>query len=286
MKALVLSGGGSKGAYQVGALLYLLGLKDIKYDILCGVSVGAINASYLSQFKNEDNNKASIQLANLWRNLRTSNVHKRWFPFGRLHGLVESSFYNSVPLRSVIESNYNPEMTNQSGKTLLVGSVSLNTGKYRLFNNLENMVDAILASSSFPAFLAPSYIDDQWWTDGGVRNITPVEAAINSGATEIHIVMTSPEGSTIKNYTKKPSAIDIAMRSIEIMTDEIIENDIKLMHLYNNLAGKSGYEDRKYIEIKIIRPKEALQINSLKFQKDKIAKLIKTGFQDATKSSI
>lgn len=49
MLGLVLSGGGEKGAYQVGALRYLVE-KGIDPDIITGVSVGAMNGGFLSQF--------------------------------------------------------------------------------------------------------------------------------------------------------------------------------------------------------------------------------------------
>lgn len=48
MKALVLSGGGSKGAFEVGVLRYLHDHEKIEYDIFAGVSVGALNACYLA----------------------------------------------------------------------------------------------------------------------------------------------------------------------------------------------------------------------------------------------
>lgn len=47
-KALVLSGGGSKGAFQVGLLRYLLDKENVEYDIYTGISVGALNASMLA----------------------------------------------------------------------------------------------------------------------------------------------------------------------------------------------------------------------------------------------
>src|ERR1700693_308620 len=48
-RALVLSGGGSKGAFEVGVLQRLMGDEQLDYDLLCGTSVGAINAAYLAQ---------------------------------------------------------------------------------------------------------------------------------------------------------------------------------------------------------------------------------------------
>ena len=48
-RALVLSGGGSKGAFEVGVLQRLMGDERADYDLLCGTSVGAINAAYIAQ---------------------------------------------------------------------------------------------------------------------------------------------------------------------------------------------------------------------------------------------
>lgn len=48
MKALVMSGGGSKGAFEVGVLRYLHDHENVEYDIIAGVSVGALNASMLA----------------------------------------------------------------------------------------------------------------------------------------------------------------------------------------------------------------------------------------------
>ena len=50
-RALVLSGGGVKGAFQVGALMHSMGDLGRDYDIVCGVSVGALNAAGLCNVK-------------------------------------------------------------------------------------------------------------------------------------------------------------------------------------------------------------------------------------------
>jgi len=48
MKALVLSGGGSAGAFQVGVLRYLVDNENVEYDIHTGISVGALNSALLA----------------------------------------------------------------------------------------------------------------------------------------------------------------------------------------------------------------------------------------------
>ena len=48
-RALVLSGGGAKGSFQIGAMEELIFNRGLDFEILCGVSVGALNASFLAQ---------------------------------------------------------------------------------------------------------------------------------------------------------------------------------------------------------------------------------------------
>ena len=105
MKALVLSGGGSKGAYQCGALKYILGELKVPYDIFCGVSVGAINCGFLAQFKAGEEKESVAQLSKLWDEIDTPKIYQRWKPFGRLHALWEKSFYDSSPLHKLITLN-------------------------------------------------------------------------------------------------------------------------------------------------------------------------------------
>ena len=107
MRALVLSGGGSKGSYQVGALLHLLGDLKLQYDILCGVSVGAINAAYLAMFKHGEEQESINSLYRMWLTINSSSIYKRHFPFGRWHALWKNSFYDSSPLHDLIRSNIN-----------------------------------------------------------------------------------------------------------------------------------------------------------------------------------
>ena len=134
MKALVLSGGGSKGAYQAGALKYILGELNTVYDVFCGVSVGAINCAYLSMFHSGQEKESSDLLAHLWSQLDTSKIYKRWQPFGRWHALWKKSFYDSSPLYNLLKNGIDLEKIRNSGKKVNVGTVSLSSGKYTILN--------------------------------------------------------------------------------------------------------------------------------------------------------
>lgn len=280
MRALVLSGGGSKGAYQVGALKYLLGELNLVYDIFCGVSVGAINSSFLSQFPTGQEKTSIELLSNFWDNITTASVYKRWFPFGRWHALWKNSFYDSSPLHNLIRSNLDLNKIRESGKQVSVGTVSLSSGKYTTFTqDSDYFIDAVIASASFPGMLTPVKFMNHYWIDGGVKEISPIKEAIRLGATDIDVVMTSPE-MRVKHFIEKPTTIDVLKRCLDLSTDKIMSNDIEKAEMYNILA-KNGNSDKKTIEIKIIRPQFNLVDDLLNFDSDKIKEMMKKGYDNA-----
>lgn len=281
MKALVLSGGGARGSYQAGALKYLIGDLGHKYDIVCGISVGALNCGFLSMFPKEKEVDALRELVDIWENISTPKVHKRWFPFGRLHCLWEKSLYNSQPLIDLVRSRLDINSVRASGKMVGVGAVSLSTGKFRMFTqDDDSFVDGVLASSSFPAFLTPIEIDGEWWSDGGIKEVTPLKQAIDFGATEIDVIMCSPLVPS-EAYNENSNTIDVAMRAIGSMNDEVMVNDIKIAQMYNELIALGAAGDKRIIDIKMLYPDAGLDIDSLTFDHDKIMKLIAQGYEEA-----
>src|SRR5271157_3368910 len=101
-RALVLSGGGSAGSWQAGAIKYLVEDLDLQYDIFTGVSVGALNASWLAQYAKPDQKAGYQALYDLWYNIQDSTVKKNWCPWNVLKGLWTDSIYNSQPLIDLI----------------------------------------------------------------------------------------------------------------------------------------------------------------------------------------
>jgi NTE family protein len=281
MKALVLSGGGSKGAYQVGALKYILGELKISYDAFCGISVGAINSAFLGQFTYGEEQLSINELCKLWSRVETKKIYKRWFPFGILHGFWLPSLKNSRPLLNWIESELDINKVRNSGKIVKVGAVSLNTGEYKLFDqNYADFHKAVAASSSFPGYLIPIEIENQIWSDGGIKEITPLQAAIDLGADEIDVIITSPEYD-ISTFDKKPNAINVLKRTLDLMSDEIMANDIDKALLYNKLVKANLASDKRYIKLNIIRPEKVLIDDSLDFSPSKIKEMMDIGYSMA-----
>jgi NTE family protein len=281
MKALVLSGGGRKGAYQVGALEFLLGVQEQKYDYIFGVSVGALNGALLSMYKLGEEKEASQALRKLWDGIDNSSVHKRWFPFGKLHGLWKPSFLNSSPLKELVWDTFDPEKVKESERKLGVGAVSVKTGEYRIFTEKDpEIVQGILASSAFPAMLTPATIDNQIWVDGGVRNVTPLMSAITLGASEIDVIATMPEIPK-PLADDSPNAIQIALRSFEIVMNEIANEDLRRCQNINHRVRSGGMKGKREIELRVLRPAEELEGDSLDFDPKFIQENIAQGRRDA-----
>src|SRR3990167_5280266 len=79
--ALVLSGGGARGAYEGGILHYIrtmlpLPLRERQFDIQCGSSVGAINTCFLAATAN-DSQFQGEEILRLWSNVREENIYER-----------------------------------------------------------------------------------------------------------------------------------------------------------------------------------------------------------------
>jgi len=282
MRSLVLSGGGAKGAYQCGILKHLLGELQVHYNILTGVSVGAINAAFLAMYPDGMEKQAADDLYKLWDQLNTLQVYKRFFPFGRFHALWEKSFFDSSPLHDLIHKNISLDRIRETEKQVCVGAVSLCSGKYSLFTQQDDdFIEAVIASASFPGLLSPVWIRNQWWADGGVKSVSPVAAALEIGADEIDVLMTSPETRN-KNFIENPNILDIFKRTIDLASDKIMSNDLEKAIMYNRLA-EAGVSKKKMVKLNVIRPDYNLTDNILDFDPIKLKKMMDLGYEDAKK---
>jgi len=280
MRALVLSGGGSKGAYQVGALEYILGEKRVVYDAFCGVSVGAINAAFLSMYKSGEELDAILHLSEMWSKLDNSKIYKRWFPFGRWHAIWKKSFFDSSPLHDLLKSGISLQKIRESGKRVNVGVVSLSSGKYTIFDQTsEHFIDAVIASASFPGMLTPVSFLGQLWTDGGVKEISPIKKAVELGADIIDVIITNPQ-TRAKKFIENPTTVDVLKRSLDLSTDKIMANDIEKVEMYNILA-QNGLTEKKYVQLNIVRPDLNLIEDLLDFRQEKIQEMMEKGYNDA-----
>jgi len=258
-----------------------MGERGRQYHVICGISAGALNAAFLCQYRVGEEKKASAALQDLWRGIDNSKVWKRWFPFGKLHALWGGSALDSRPLHRTVRQGLDRDALVASGRKLRVGSVNLR-GDYRVFREDEEcIVDAVLASSAVPALFIPIEIDEQTWVDGAIREDTPIKAAIDLGADEVDVIVTSPKGTRLTPIDD-PTGWDVLMRAIDIMADEVMEADIQIALLYNRLLDAGGpAPGKRHVKINLIRPNKVLVDDLLDFDRKVIADLQLIGYNDA-----
>ncbi len=186
--AFVLSGGGSRGALQVGALQALLEA-GLQPDFFIGASIGAVNAAFLAL--NGFTKPSLDQLASAWRNANTSDM----FPPNYLWLTVRAMVGRSSPDPSrrlqefFVSHGITPELRfiNIQQPKLYIVSSDLNTGQPILHGEepQENVLEALLLSTALPPWFMPVRRQERYLMDGGVVSNLPVEPALKAGATEI-----------------------------------------------------------------------------------------------------
>ena len=188
-RALVLSGGGARGAFQVGMLRELVINQGLDFQIIRGVSVGSLNAAFLAQAPTGADSQAELakkvgELLNLWQNEITGN-HSIYADRTGFPGLVvgADSLYSLKPLRSLVENNLSIDAIKSSGRDFAVGTVSLVSGRYEEWRAGDDaFFERFIASSSIPVVFP--YVDipdkDDVLVDGGVRNVTPLTSAFRA----------------------------------------------------------------------------------------------------------
>lgn len=280
-RALVLAGGGCKGAYQLGVLSKLMGSQGRDYKILCGTSVGAINVAYLAQTPFGSPWDAFTRLNDLWSTVSTSKVYKKWFPFLELEALWKSSIYNSSPLQDWIRSGLDESRVRTSGHQLRIVSVSLNTGETRVVDETaKDLTSWVIASSAFPVMLTPVLIENQLWSNGGLRSVTPLGEAIRAGAEEIDMILCSnPFAKSPFDAASANAFPQMLLRAIDILSDEVARGDLRAAGDRNEIAElKPKY---RKVKIRLFQPRNPITFDSLDFSPSNIQSMIRQGQEEA-----
>ena len=244
--AVVLSGGGAYGAFQVGMLDSLVNDLGINFDIIRGVSVGALNGAVLAQAANKPDSLGNLSLAvsdlgRLWKTIKgnRSVYRKRW---------TRESRYDNTPLQKLMNQHLDVNRMQESGRDFAVGVVDLVDGSYMERKPASSgFLQDILASTVMPFFFPPVWNEsnEQILVDGGVREITPLSSVFRARPSEIYVLLTSrvetrtdrlPEDTKFpgeyKDWvdTRKRSnslVTTILKRSVAIMLNEIFLDDIR-----------------------------------------------------------
>lgn len=186
--AFVLSGGGSRGALQVGAL-QALWEHELHPDLLVGTSIGSVNSTFLAMHGFSKESLAELSAA--WKKAGELNL----LPINYVWLTVRAMFGRSLedPSRRMkdffISNGITPELrfTDLSHPQLVIVSSDLNSGQPVLhgLSPEEQVLDALLLSTALPPWVMPVRQQDRYEMDGGVVSNLPVEPALRVGATAI-----------------------------------------------------------------------------------------------------
>jgi NTE family protein len=186
--AFVLSGGGARGAFQVGALKALLEA-GYKPDLLVGTSVGAINATYLAL--NGLTLETITKLTQVWQEAKQADLLPTNYLKLTLRTLLNRSLdYSAHHLRDFyIEHGVRSDLKfmDITDVRLITVAADLNSGKPVLYgiNPEDSVLEGVLASTALPPWIPPMEKGKRLLVDGGVVSVLPVEVAIKAGASEI-----------------------------------------------------------------------------------------------------
>jgi NTE family protein len=238
-RAVVMSGGGSKGAFEVGALDYLINDSRLDFQVIAGVSTGSLNSVVLAQASSfEDLKRAHADLKELWFGIKGNNdIYNGRFLGKVLLFLSKNSIYDSKPLLEKLRKNVSPDRVARSRKELRIGAVSLETGDFSEIDQAQpNLLDWTLASSSMPLFFPPVPIGKEHYVDGGVRTITPLRAAFSAlkgldahtdseALDEMYVILASPL--TVEAAEPKwKTGLDVGKRAAAILVNTIYREDL------------------------------------------------------------
>lgn len=232
--ALALSGGGARGAYQIGVIDELIRVRGVEFETAAGTSTGAIQAAGVAQ------NEVG-RLVDFWSDLTgNSSIYKG--RGGTIWPIIsgKNSLYNPAPLKRLLGEMYDDDAIRATGKALRMAAVNIATGELRIIDeSTDNLADWVYASSAQPPFFPPFETrgpdgKSEKWVDGGVRDITPLSAALKERPRAVLVVRAeAPLGPVPKGYD---SILEIGLQSVELLTREVGNNDVRNVDMINRLV--------------------------------------------------
>lgn len=280
--ALILSGGGARGAYQAGILSAWKDIfrRNAALEIMVGVSAGSINAVRLMQ--TAPNYASGVEaLEHLWGNLVTHDIFEtdlkavaknllRLVRSSRHRGgasaeTIVNSLLSTSPLYDYLRRNIDMGQVQQRLRTLPDHALALSVFDYTNMKNVTFFqtrevcpswerptvrgvrttltVEHIMASCAVPLIFPPVLMDGHYYGDGSLRNMTPLNAAIRLGAERI--INISLRGDSYSNQSHTvPTLGRIAATMLDAMFLDAVDIDSQFMNRINLLANRIDEKER------------------------------------------
>ena len=271
--ALVLAGGGARGAFQVGVVQSLIEKFKLDFEIIYGTSAGTLNGAFLAQAPMGTDSLKNLgdyaqRLERLWKQeikgsgsvyeyrglLSPIPIVNEASAWANAMMFVDSVYDNSRGV-DMIRRNLSMEALKNSGRKFKCAQVSLVTGKMMMGGNGaesgEELFQSIVASTTIPVVFPVVQKPNDTIVDGGARDITPLGSVFDEKPDAIYVALTSklerengkfPSSGVIahkpgdwKDHFGNPvTGLDVLARTLDILTDEIQLDDIRNAELWNN----------------------------------------------------
>ena len=248
MRALVISGGGSKGAFAGGIAQYLIEEEKIKYDIFVGCSTGSLLVPLLALGE-------ISRLREAYTSVNQSDIYSispfivKEFEDGTFQSKInhlntllmfakrKKTFGETKALRKTITKILTEGLFERAKRENLkvavtVSNLTLNKVEFKYLTDFEyeDFIDWMWASTCFVPFMSIVDKNGFEYADGGFGNYIPIEEAIDAGATEVDVIILRPKHQMVRKTVSR-NPFDILLNSMDFMLQQISRNDIHIAQL-------------------------------------------------------
>ena len=269
--ALVLSGGGAKGAWEAGVAV-ALARHGLPLRLVTGSSAGALNATMIVDGRLD-------RLEALWRGVRRDQVYTLrpsvvfagllpgWLTLAMLDHA--RSILDPQPLQELITASVDLDRIRESPVRLLVIASDLARREKRLFDNRTVTIDALMAATAVPGAFPPVEVDGELLVDGGLASRAPVLEALATEPSVRRAVVVM--GFAAAESGSRPTTIR-----------RVLEDAFE-MAMIHQIRRETELARLKYpaVDVQLLEPSAPLQVRPLDFDADAIARLLELGRADA-----
>lgn len=277
MKALVISGGGSKGAFAGGVAQYLMEIEKKEYDLFLGTSTGSLLIPQLAlnnvgKLYDIYTNVNQLSIFSLNPFVVKKKDNREYVTINYLTTLLQfikrkRTFGESGALRRTIKKNLSPkefQILKESNKKLVVtvSNLSKNRVEYKQIEdfNYDEFCDWIWISCNYIPFMSLVTRNGYEYGDGGLGCVVPIREAIKRGATEIDAIILESE-SLNQNKVLGKNPFSLMLSIYGFVLDQIEKRDISegiLMAKHHNVKLNLFYTPTKLTENSLVFNKKLM----------------------------
>jgi NTE family protein len=181
--AFAISGGGARGATQVGMLRALIE-RGITPDLIVGVSIGAWNGAWLAHRADLE---WVLKLEEVWRKVTRRSLDMVWWRAARNMVRRRPSLYEGGGLSRFVAQHLQVHDFEDLAVPLHTVAIDLTMGTKAVFSH-GPLAPAVLASSAIPGVFPPVVIEGHQHVDGGLVDPTGLDTAIELGARRVYVL--------------------------------------------------------------------------------------------------